>query len=228
MLCSHPQVVAYTELFLPTGTGTPEWSRVKDLVYYNTWLSEQPAWLRLARPLAVGRYLDYVYNRHPDKGAIGFKLMYSQILRRPAILAQLRRRQVAILNLVRHNLLDVHLSGLVKAKRASAHSEASVETVQVRVDAPALLRELRRKRRNMRIASNVLSHSGCPYLELSYDDLRSDAGALDPVWQLLELPPVEASSSLQKISPASHAEIIENYDEVCETLRGTDFEKMLH
>ena len=65
---------------------------------------------------------------------------------------------------------------------------------------------------------------GIPYTEVIYEDLvGNEEQGFDELFRFLGVEPAPVSSSLQKVNPTSHEELIENYGEVREALEGTKF-----
>ncbi len=107
---------AYGELFLGRKRvpGKMEWD--SDFAYPR-FIETEASGLAI-RPLSVFSYLDELY-RQP--GAVGFKLMYSQLRQYPEILAYLVRHHISVVHLVRQNHLDVVISGAVAARTGQTH-----------------------------------------------------------------------------------------------------------
>lgn len=230
MLNSHPDVASYTELFLMQGQGAPEWGKYKDIVYWKTYREALGAGLkRSVRSLGLFQYLDDVFSRHPGKQAIGFKLMYGQMLKLPETLAYLRSRDVRIIHLVRRNIVDVVLSGTAKAARNVAHAEqgSAVESIRVHVDPDRLVRQLRRRQREQRVFSLLLAHLGLPYIELFYEDIVDDRSRLDACLEFLGCSALPLDSNLSKLNPSRHSELIENFAQVQAALAVTRFSGFL-
>lgn len=230
MLNSHPDVASYTELFLMQGQGAPEWGKYKDVVYWKTYRETLGAGLRRSvRPLGLFQYLDDVYGRHPEKRAIGLKLMYGQMAKLPETLAYLRSRKVRIIHLVRRNIVDVVLSGVAKAARKVAHAEqgSAVESIRVHIEPDRLVRQLRRRQREQRAFSLLLGHLGLPYLELFYEDIVDDRSRLTACLGFLGCSALPLDSSLSKLNPSRHSELIENFAQVQAALAATRFSGLL-
>src|SRR5439155_9377077 len=134
MLSSHPRVVAYSELFMHGGEGTPSWGPVQDLPYWQTYIREQRGG-RLARPVQLWRYLGRAFEERPGVDAVGFKLMYSQliIIAKP-LMPALWLKRVRIVHLMRRNALDVVLSKEAgQARRGVLHAREGQPVEAVRV-----------------------------------------------------------------------------------------------
>ena len=227
MLTSHPRVVAYSELFMHGGHGTPKWGQEQDLPYWQTYIREQGGG-RLARPFHLWRYLSRALEERPGVDAVGFKLMYSQLTRvaKPLTVA-LWLKRVRIIHLMRRNALDVVLSrDAGEARRGVLHAREGqpVETVRFRLGTDDLVERLTAHEWQIEGARVRFKRVGIPYTEVIYEDLvANEKQGFDDLFRFLGVEPAPVSSSLQKVNPTSHEELIENYGEVREALEGTKF-----
>ena len=230
MLTSHPRVVAYSELFMHGGQGTPRWGQEKDLPYWQTFIADKRGG-RLARPVHLWRYLGQALEERPGVDAIGFKLMYSQLTRisRP-LMPALWLKRVRIIHLIRRNALDVVLSkeaGAARQGKLHARDGDQVERVRLNLDTQSLLRRMTLHERGIAGARVRFRKVGLPYTEVIYEDLAADEGGFAELFEFLGVEPAPVTSSLQKLNPTSHEELIENYGEVREALEGTEFAAQL-
>ena len=227
MLTSHPRVVAYSELFMHGGKGTPRWGQEKDLAYWQTYIADKSGG-RLARPVHLWRYLGQARAERPGVDAIGFKLMYSQLTRvAKPLTPALWLKRVRVIHLIRRNALDVVLSREAgEARRGVLHAREGqpVESVRVRLGTDDLLQRLTAHEQQVEGARTRFKRVGIPYTEVIYEDLvANEKQGLDGLFRFLGVEPAPVSSSLQKVNPTSHEELIENYDEVRGALEGTKF-----
>jgi LPS sulfotransferase NodH len=231
MLNSHPGVVTYSELFMHGGEGAPNWGAEKDIPYWQTFTREEGGG-RLARSFKLWRYLGRVYEERPGIEAIGFKLMYSQLTRvaRP-LMPALWLRRARIIHLLRRNALDVVLSkeaGEARRGVLHAHSGERVEAVRIRLRTDDLLDRMVAHDRQIEGARVRFKHVGVPYREVVYEDLvANEKEGFDSLFRFLGVEPQPVASSLRKVNPTSHEELIENYDEVRDALAGTEFAPLL-
>ena len=228
MLESHPRVVAYSELFMHGGEGTPKWGGEKDLSYWQTYSRGKS---RITKPYLLWKYLGQAYRERPGTDAIGFKLMYSQLSRisRP-LMPALWLKRVRIIHLIRRNALDVVLSkeaGAARGGRLHAHDGNQVERVRLNLDTDSLLRRMTLHDRAIEGARVRFKKVGLPYTEVIYEDLAADESGFASLFEFLDVEPAPVSSSLQKLNPTSHEELIENYGEVRDALEGTEFAAQL-
>jgi LPS sulfotransferase NodH len=226
MLTSHPRVVAYSELFMHGGEGTPKWSREQDLPYWQTYVRERGAG-RIARPYALWQYLGEAFRERPGIDAVGFKLMYSQLTRiSKPLMPALWLKRARIIHLIRRNALDVVLSkeaGAARGGKLHAREGHEVERVRVRLQTKDLLRRMTLHERAVEGARVRFKRVGLPYREVVYEDLAEDEGGFAALFEFLGVEPAPVSSTLQKVNPTLHEDLIENYGEVREALEGTKF-----
>jgi LPS sulfotransferase NodH len=226
MLTSHPRVVAYSELFMHGGEGTPRWGQEKDLPYWQTYARGKPGG-RVTRPYWLWRYLGEAFQERADVDAIGFKLMYSQLTRiSKPLMPSLWLKRVRIIHLMRRNALDVVLSkeaGAARGGKLHAREGEEVERVQIRLQTDDLLRRMTLHERAIEGARVRFKRVGLPYSEVVYEDLAEDDQGFASLFEFLGVEPAPVSSSLQKVNPTVHEELIENYGEVRDALDGTKF-----
>jgi LPS sulfotransferase NodH len=227
MLTSHPRVVAYSELFMHGGEGTPKWGAEQDLPYWQTYIRDKSG-RRPARPYWLWRYLGEAFEEREGIDAIGFKLMYSQLTNivKP-LMPALWLKRVRIIHLIRRNALDVVLSKEAGAARQGvlhAREGEEVEAVRVRLSTDSLMRRLTLHERAIAGARVRFQKVGLPYREVVYEDLVADEqDGFASLFEFLGVEPTPVTSSLQKVNPTAHEELIENYGEVREALEGTQF-----
>ncbi len=234
-LAKHPEVGGYGEVLLRGVEGWSNWPPgAADRPFFTTYLKERNAdGSRLRWHLDLFRYLDYLYEPRLNFRAIGFKLMYPQVIRHPEILVYLRARQVRVLHLLRTNLLDIVLSReAMKARRfVHARTPEQQETVRIHVDTVHLLRDLTRLEEERRIMKLLLRAITVTAYEVTYESLlEDDAGLVDALRFLgIGVDSVQSLSAVMlRLAPQSHRAGIDNYDEVEAKLRGTRFFTHLH
>jgi hypothetical protein len=233
MLNSHPRVVAYTELFIHGAATRSKWAGERDLDFWQV-TARQPGAPRgrLGRARLLWRYLGQVYRDRPGVDAVGFKLMYSQLRVARPLVPMLVLKRPRIVHLIRRNALDIVLSKETGAARGALHAKSGedVRPVTVRLPTENLLDRLAAHENEVERARRRLRRLRLPYLEVGYEDLvRDQEQGFASVFEFLGVPATtELSSSLQKLNPTSHEQVIENYDEVRALLAGTRFGVQLH
>jgi hypothetical protein len=103
-----------------------------------------------------------------------------------------------------------------------------VEAVRLRLQPDDLLNRMIAHERQIEGARVRFKHVGVPYQEVFYEDLvANEEEGFDSLFRFLGVEPAPVSSSLQKVNPTEHEELIENYAEVREALEGTKFAELL-
>ncbi|RPI22787.1 MAG: hypothetical protein EHM70_23335 [Chloroflexota bacterium] len=220
-------VSAYGELFLRRKSARSENQWDTDFARPRFVETEFPNLMK--RPLTTFAYLNDLYHK---PGAVGFKLMYSHMAKHPELLAYFMLRRIRVVHLVRHNCLDVLISRAVKRKMNRAHviaGQPEAGEVQVEMNPESLIRRLDTRTKKMMNARKMLKWSGLPSIEVGYEDLTRDGTAFQNICNFLsinsgyEIP----KSKFVKIRQRSQAEVISNYAEIIEALKGTPYEGFL-
>ena len=171
----------------------------------------------------------YHQKRSPAaEKAVGFKLMYRQLLYFKELTDIFLKERVHIIHLIRENSLKTHLSALASEKRGLSHSIKPLPPIKVSVDTDRLLRYCFGISATQDKLRNIFSKN--PYLEITYEDFFADNSLVpDKIADFLGVTKNKwHSPPLKKMNPENVKEIIENYDEVASALKGTAFEKFLN
>jgi LPS sulfotransferase NodH len=232
LLNSHPAIRTYSELFLDSGRGS-RFAGAKDCSFFNEYLERaehaRPGDANL-EPL-LSDYLDTVFRSREGVEAIGFKLMYGQFGAYPELQELLSRRGVAVIHLIRDNLLDLLISKQTAVARDLFHARGDVKVspVHIRVNIGALEAHLRDQEDEVERARCKLDALGWPTLETRYESLVSDPGAFGGLLRFLGVsdPDRPLISELRKINTPNQKEIVENYDEMAKKLSGTRYDQFL-
>jgi len=231
-LHAHPSIFTHSELFLNEGEGLPRFNGDGKLTFFSTYQDNAGAasgWN--ARRKLLRSYLNEVYRAREGVGAVGFKLMYSQVRRMPDILSHLTWRRVKILHLVRRNLLDVYLSKMEREARGFAHArpDEAVEQVKLPIDTDKLKSYLRRASKEHEVWSKQIVRMGLERHEIVYEDIVNDPSRLNDAFHFLGQDALEnvPTESFRKLAQGSQQERILNYEEVADALRGEAWEELL-
>ena len=168
------------------------------------------------RPSLTSRYLNEIYG---GGNTVGFKLMYSQVRRFPEIVPYLLKHRIAVIHLIRANILNSVLSGEVARDWGQFHfkeGDAIPDEKPMWVDPGYLVRAIRSIETRIRWAKRLLGLLGLPQIEIYYEDLQSDVRNFAPIWDFLGVdfrvnPPVWQFRKSRRKSPE---EIITNFHEV--------------
>lgn len=235
LLNSHPEIRAMSELFLgyETESGRPRWAGDTNILMWIPYTAKHRQFFhRIARYGLYFKYLnEEVFYPRPGYRAIGFKLMYDQMRQHSMLFAYIKSHRVAIVHLIRRNHLDVVLSEKASHLRKMHHMKTGGEVppIKLTVDPAELLVALEEKDRNLRKAQHTYAHLGLPYTELYYEDLLKDVSRINDVLDFLipNIRMVNLSSSLRKLNPIEHRNIITNYPEIRTALSETKFCSLL-
>ena len=139
-------------------------------------------------------------------------------------------KRVRIIHLIRRNALDVVLSkeaGAARGGKLHARDGQDVERVRVNLDIDDLKRRMTLHQRGIAGARVRFKKVGLPYREVFYEDLVADEGGFKSLFEFLGVEPAPVTSSLQKLNPSAHEELIENYGEVRDALADTEYAELL-
>ena len=225
LLNRHESTQGHQELFLPQRRLTPGIAGCND---YPRFIETHGAPPFVTRPLRVFSYLDGLYSR---PGAIGFKLMYSQMRLYPEILLYLAIRRVRIVHLVRRNQLDVIVSDELAKITGASHIVAgqTAEIPMVSLNAATLVDRLARLEGNLARARRLIRWSTCQFIEVTYESLLESEQDHDRIRSFLGIRAgaLTAQSNLVRRGARSHRDAIMNYDEVTTALTGTPYLPLL-
>lgn len=182
------------------------------------------------RPWSVFGYLDRLYYR---PGAVGFKLMYSQLRNYPEILWYIVRRRLTVVHLVRSNHLDVILSRDLKNRTGTAHitdNEGEHQPDEIALNPGSIAKRVKRLDRKQGFFRGLLRVLPVPVHEVSYESLCEDDNAFLEVCDFLGIPGEREDRSrtrLRKIQRSAHSKLISNYGEVKSALMLAGYEHLL-
>jgi LPS sulfotransferase NodH len=231
LLSSHPEVVAYAELFHLERRTAPGYG-ASDIPYFAPYLDSVSPWTRRARVYHRATFLRRVYAGRHGARAVGFKLMYDQAQAHRGLLELLALRRARVIHLTRANLLEALISWQVARETGiynTRRGESPPRTV-VLLDAERLHARLEQDELAVLWTRGRMERLRLPRLEVSYEELVAHREAM--LARILGFLGVERrvdllDSQLVRASPSSHLEMVENADDVRSTLAGTRFEWML-
>ncbi len=228
LLNGQDGIAAYEELFLP-GEVRPEYAWVAAGSPDRFHIRERglPG-LRIRR---VWNYLREVERSGAACRAVGFKLMLGQLSRVPEVLLLLALRRYRLLVLVRDNLFEGAVSRLVLEKTGDAQSRADAPADRRMVlDPDALIAQMKRRRRGVRILKVLAAVWPAPSLVLRYEDLvRDQRRGIEDVLSLLGIesePKIVVSPMKRRISKP-YTDIIANFDDVREAIENSSLRHTL-
>lgn len=232
VLDRHPEITSYSELFLEYGRGFMDSARhgPDDIEYFESWFPERfGGGGRIARARAARPFLGQLYESGANR-AVGFKLMYSQMRRNPAVAAYIARRKLRVIHLVRTNSLDLLISDATSKARGQAHAWEGEEVKQAKVslEPRTTITQLRKLELQKAIARRFLRVCRLPTLELRYENLMSNAeGFKDAVAFLDVSREWSPISSMQRLNRVAKEDLVENWSELSEALASTRYSRFI-
>lgn len=225
ILDSNPKVQGFRELFIDREFVFPDSKLSTFLLYKSNDLAKK-------RPQITFKYLGEIDNYIENKEAIGFKLMYDQLLDYPEIILKLIQEKYKIIHLVRENYLDAIISSKIKDEQGIVHTKVKIEPKEIYLEPSWLVKRLNKQAMKIKIAHLFLNLMPNQVLNITYNDLRTNQEkTLSSISDFLELSLSDEDqfkSELKKSNNKSHREIIENYAEVNSALAGTKFFPLLN
>jgi hypothetical protein len=220
LLDSHPRILCHGELF------------GENLTTLAAAESEMHRLLVAERAADPAAFLTRRAFAAADAGAVGFKILYGQLLTRwPGLLEALRSdRDVRIIHLVRRNgikrFLSEYFVGTVTHRHLCRQDETPPAVAPVTIPVATLLADLEQVGRHVALIRDLFRDHPCH--EVAYEDSLDDNGpAMQGVQAFLGVPPAPLSVPIRKILPDDPRRLIANFDEVAAAVRGTPFEPML-
>jgi LPS sulfotransferase NodH len=180
----------------------------------------------------ISKWKNYQPRRYNNiERAVGFQLMYNQLRDYEYLYEWIISNEVSIVHLTRKNLLKLYLSRLIARQSGIYHSFVKSESARpvqkIFVDQKNILPRMKDILKQREEVSNIFSEN--PSVEFSYEDFFSNyTDVSQKIFSFLGLEDVVLElPNLEKINPNSIEQIIENYKEIAETLKGTPFEEFL-
>ena len=227
---SHPKIRCIGEAFYipPPWRGSIWRSPEIELSYsiYAKRSARRMAGHFLWRNSQIGDYLNELFNLSAYD-AIGFKIMYNQLLQFRSVLAYIQTHKLHIIHVVRKNALKKIVSELSVQKRGYAHSTSSVGAVKITVPTYNLETKLAQiNRENSKL--EALFSDTLPYIQICYEDFIEDnEGEINRIQEFLQLDYHPLNSKLKKLNPDDLSHVIENIEEVRSCLKTTPYLRYL-
>lgn len=221
----------------------------KEDAFFPFWVRlvhEQPQLCLPENRIAVfARYVEYIEKKSANKIPLmdvkygsTFHLNDYWLEAVPPFYKFISEYNLPVIHLVRKNLLDTEVSGIVANKTGKfwVPSTAEAEQPRIALDARRLVAILESRNSQIEQSRNLIA--SCRTFEVTYEDLFmvSDDRQSFPlnedifseVVSFLGLEPAfKFEAGTKKLVTKSKPEIIENYDEVCAALAGTPYAWMV-
>ena len=182
------------------------------------------------RPFLTYRYLNGIFN---NKAISGFKLMYLHLARYPEISTFMAFRRVAVIHLLRKNLLESVLSSLVAKERGKFHyrkPEIIPEEKPIKVDPQFLVKRIKSTEMKNNMTRSLLKRTLVRHIEVYYEDLLAGTESFRPIWDFLGVdfekhPP---TWQLKKARSKTPKQTILNYEEAHAALSKAGYDHFLY
>jgi hypothetical protein len=189
----------------------------------------------LAQKRLVDAYMaQFIEAEAGDARAFGFSFMYDQARRYPAVMRWCKENRVRVIHLIRRNALKIVISREVAKKRQGQDKTRKVYVSTKPLEPTAVILNLSTLRLDLdRLASSVDQYrtlfAGGEYIEVEYESFvaqRDFEGRRILDFLGVEVAPLR--SELVKTSPDSLSDVIENFADVCQALKGSRYEQYLN
>jgi riboflavin biosynthesis pyrimidine reductase/LPS sulfotransferase NodH len=220
MLNSHPDILCHHEVFNP------------EAVHYA--LDHRNGEINLGsiadRENNPESFIDSLWRHHCKKSAVGFKLNRGQ--NDVAFRHVLEDQEVRKILLTRRNRVQAYVSELIAQQTGGWESYAfsgfQSSGRPVTVDVARLLEHAANNQRYMSGIQAKLYSTGQRFLQTAYEDLGC-ADEQRRILEFLNLAPTtpQLRPATRKLNSANLRELVSNFDELEQALRGTEFEPEL-
>ncbi|MES0489106.1 MAG: sulfotransferase family 2 domain-containing protein [Leptospirales bacterium] len=218
LLSSHPSVLMAKEIFKANGEG------------YNV---DNFNYRFVKKNVSPADYLKSFYtNGALAHTTTGFKLMLDQAIIFKNVMDYIRQNKIKIIVLTRNNVFDIYLSRIIARTEKIWHITTETE-VQGNNTAPVYLEPVTLVNELKNIESELVELEEIRQLEnslmITYNDLvYKTKQTLNTVEDFLNIEHFDSyTANIKKISNMNSRNLIQNYDEIENTLQSGPYEKYL-
>ena len=231
MLNSHGHIFCEKELFqlsLDRGRSNINFTKRAFLVYKNSTIFH---WFisTIFREFFVAHYLDIFFSNAQNKCS-GFKLMYDQIRKVPQVWKYICNQEIRVIHLKRRNVVRQHISWQLslRNKKWGVYHKITQKTEAVWINCETLVADLTEIEREREIYTDLVKKNRLSFIELWYEDLCLDKeNELGRIQEFLGVEKERLESPLVKQNPYPIRDMVENYDDLYATLKGTKYFEMI-
>ena len=220
MLGSHPSILCHHEIFNPKGIRLALPLRDTDFTLGTVTERERD-------PL---EFLSRIWLNDLGKPCVGFKLTHRQ--NEPVYRQLLSDNSIAKLILRRQNRLKIYVSRRISESLGEwevyRHEDLARDRPRINVDVAQLFDDAAFDDAYYAEIHNAIAKSNHRSMELAYEDLQA-AGVQNQIQQFLGVEPLPHGLQIRSVKQNSDylPDLIINYDEVKQSLKGTEFEAEL-
>eukprot|EP01102_Stenamoeba_stenopodia_P000151 TRINITY_DN10115_c0_g1_i1.p1 TRINITY_DN10115_c0_g1~~TRINITY_DN10115_c0_g1_i1.p1 ORF type:complete len:304 (-),score=36.86 TRINITY_DN10115_c0_g1_i1:203-1114(-) len=218
LLNSHRSAKITKELFRPVEIMGSAYRSI--YVEQNLTLTEQQA-------------IDYLKSR--TIGRNGFVLQQTQLLNNPSLLKQLKSENYVAVHLVRRNLLKMTISDAVRQLTTQSictldkPCAAAEWSNKITLPTDVLLSNLTYREGTQDFNRRAIEESALPWMEVYYEDLARNNTIACNVLEFMgcDCPSNLKAKIVQLNKKTSVEDMVSNYEEVRDSLKGTKYEVFL-
>ena len=228
LLDSHPSIVCFGEVFQDVDTpchptlGTKRYKSYIDMSVSRRVLDF------VNRKYMISTYLGNMVSAR-EYEAKGFKFMLDQVKKYPEVLNIMQQNKFKIIHVWRSNILKI-LASRVKAELTGIYvSQNSVDCSKIHLDGASLIEKLEDIKTKQRELLKIINGLRLDYISIQYENLSTNREReLGKILDFLEVDnDFNLTTYLTKINPDKLIDVIANYQEIAEMLRGTENEAYL-
>ena len=178
---------------------------------------------------SINDWNDYHRNHMFNKqSAVGFKLMYKHLLRNGYLMDEVRSARIRVIRMRRLNHLRRYISQIKIKETGVCHTEKSIVVPRVAIDCSKVIAELEHIKREELAFDKLLD--GLEVLDIYYERfVQNPKEVFSQVGAFLDVNGSEFDlGRMKKLNPSALHDSIVNYEELCRTLCGTEFEHFLN
>lgn len=224
-LDSHPEICSFGEIFLfKKGRGANVVSG------YRHYINQAPVKRKMrhyfAQRVLITEYLDQL-GGDCREGAVGFKLMLGQTRMFPCVPEYIQSNNYRVIQVLRRNPLKIYLSREALRNSKVAHTDKRLKVEKIRIPTDQLVSQLDKILWENRWAERIFPD--LDLLTVYYEDfVNSKQEQLREISKFLGIKHYEGmKSSLIKLNPDKLSDLIDNFDQVANALKETQYERYL-
>jgi len=218
-LNAHPDIHCHNEIFHKKSVKSKFPLQPKEKMQSTLW-----------RDANATEFVRSLWEQTQGRQCVGFKMFHVHNM--DVILQLLSDSSVAKILLKRKNMVRQYVSLVIGYKIQQWFLPPSKERMYatVHIDPQLMIAHIEEVNRFFAQIYITLTTRAQEYMEVFYEDITGPQQEehFAKIYQLLGLEPLHVKVDLRKQNPEPLSELIENYTEVCNALRGNEIEKFLY
>jgi LPS sulfotransferase NodH len=137
------------------------------------------------------------------------------------------QKDLKFIHLVRENVLKKYISSEVARVRKIAHSDQKLPQIGVKININQALKSMQQYIEDVNHFQSILADKDA--IEVSYEEFFKDPeNEIIPILNFLGTPQKKLYCKSQKLTQNDLSQVVENYEDLFDNLKGTQFEKFLY